>query len=48
METADEAYVKHCHFCGKKVQKPVLYKGYVFCSEECKESHTSGGQKNQK
>lgn len=35
MELADEAYIKHCMSCGKKVEKPVLYKGYVFCSQEC-------------
>jgi endogenous inhibitor of DNA gyrase (YacG/DUF329 family) len=47
MAIADEAYIKHCHFCGKKVKRPILYKGYVFCSEKCKESFISSGEKIQ-
>jgi len=47
MTMADEAYVKHCRFCGKKVERPVLYKGYVFCSAKCKESFISSGEKTQ-
>jgi len=47
MAMADEAYVKNCYFCGKKVERPVLYKGYVFCSMKCKESFISGGEKTQ-
>ncbi|NIR86251.1 hypothetical protein GWO13_01240 [Candidatus Bathyarchaeota archaeon] len=45
MAMADEAYAKRCHFCGKKIEKPVLYKGYVFCSTKCRESFISGGKK---
>lgn len=41
MAMADETYVKHCHLCGRKVEKPVLHKGYVFCSEKYKESFIS-------
>jgi len=44
MAMADEAYVKHCHFCEKKVERPVLYKGYVFCSTDM-EGKTNVGQK---
>jgi endogenous inhibitor of DNA gyrase (YacG/DUF329 family) len=35
-ELADETYIKRCFKCNKKIQQPVLYKGYVFCSEYCK------------
>lgn len=35
-ELADETYVKSCFKCDRKIQQPVLYKGYVFCSQECK------------
>ncbi|MGB9659495.1 MAG: hypothetical protein ACPLY9_03090 [Nitrososphaerales archaeon] len=35
-EVADEAYIKRCINCSKKIVKPVLYHGYVFCSEKCK------------
>jgi len=36
MEMADEAYIKKCMTCGNRIEKPVLYKGYAFCSESCK------------
>jgi endogenous inhibitor of DNA gyrase (YacG/DUF329 family) len=38
MELADETYIKRCSQCGKKLGKPIFYKGYVFCSEECKKA----------
>jgi hypothetical protein len=46
MEVADEAYVKYCSFCGKKVETPVLYRGYVFCSAQCKGSFISSKEKS--
>jgi endogenous inhibitor of DNA gyrase (YacG/DUF329 family) len=36
MELADETYIKQCSNCGGKIIKPIFYKGYVFCSSECK------------
>jgi predicted nucleic acid-binding Zn ribbon protein len=36
-EMANETHIKKCFNCSKKIQQPVLYKGYVFCSEKCKE-----------
>lgn len=38
MKVADEAHMKYCSFCGKKISDPVLYRGYVYCSNQCKES----------
>ncbi len=38
---ANESYIKNCGNCGKKIDKPVLYKGYVFCSNECKNAFES-------
>ncbi|MCP8308340.1 MAG: hypothetical protein H3Z52_11805 [archaeon] len=40
-EVADEAYIKRCIKYGKKITKPVLYHGYVFCSEDCKNEFIS-------
>ena len=45
MEVADEAYVKKCRFCGRRVKTPILYRGYVFCSTKCKESFISSEEK---
>lgn len=45
MEVADESYVKRCNNCGKRVKRPIFYRGYVFCSNECKEAFTSRGEK---
>jgi endogenous inhibitor of DNA gyrase (YacG/DUF329 family) len=36
LELADETYIKRCSRCGKKFAKPLFYKGYVFCSDDCK------------
>ena len=34
---ADEAYLKVCSNCGKRLTaRPILYKGYAFCSVECR------------
>lgn len=33
---ANESHVKRCFNCKKKIEQPVLYKGYAFCSEQCK------------
>lgn len=41
MEVADETFVKRCNNCGKRVKKPVFYRGYVFCSNECKKAFIS-------
>jgi endogenous inhibitor of DNA gyrase (YacG/DUF329 family) len=41
MELADETYVKKCNKCGGKIVKPIFYKGYVFCSNECKNAFLS-------
>jgi predicted nucleic acid-binding Zn ribbon protein len=41
VEVADEAYIKHCFNCGGKIIEPVLYHGYVFCSEKCKNEFIS-------
>ncbi|NWG09014.1 MAG: hypothetical protein HXX80_01660 [Nitrososphaerales archaeon] len=40
-EVADETYIKRCAKCGKKIIKPVLYHGYVFCSDDCKKEFMS-------
>ena len=40
-EVANESHIKYCSNCGKKIEKPVLFKGYVFCSDECRESFTT-------
>jgi endogenous inhibitor of DNA gyrase (YacG/DUF329 family) len=37
-ELANETHMKRCSNCGKNVEKPVLFRGYVFCSDACKES----------
>jgi hypothetical protein len=42
-ETADETHLKYCSNCGKNIEKPVLFQGYVFCSEQCRESFTTRG-----
>ena len=39
-ERANEAHRKYCSNCGKKVEKPINFKGYVFCSDQCRESFT--------
>jgi endogenous inhibitor of DNA gyrase (YacG/DUF329 family) len=38
MELADETYIKQCSICGGKISKAIFYKGYVFCSSECKKA----------
>ncbi|MBI4258102.1 MAG: hypothetical protein HY619_04030 [Thaumarchaeota archaeon] len=40
-ELADEAYVRRCQLCGKAIKKPFFYRGYTFCSEECRSSFIS-------
>jgi len=45
MEVADEAHVKYCSFCDKKIRTPVIYKGYIFCSTSCKVSFVSSKEK---
>ena len=39
-ETAEEAHRKYCSNCGKKVEKSIEFKGYVFCSDQCRDSFT--------
>lgn len=48
MELADETHIKRCNFCGKKIDIPVLYRGYVFCSIKCRDSFISSGGKPEK
>lgn len=48
MDVADEAHVKYCSFCDKKVRTPVIYKGYVFCSAPCKASFVSSKEKTRR
>lgn len=43
-EVANKDNMKHCSNCGKKIEKPILFKGYVFCSEQCRESFTTARQ----
>ncbi|MCJ7456026.1 DUF2116 family Zn-ribbon domain-containing protein [Candidatus Bathyarchaeota archaeon] len=38
---ANETRMKYCSNCGKKIEKPILSKGYVFCSDKCRESFTA-------
>ncbi|MFI5449251.1 MAG: DUF2116 family Zn-ribbon domain-containing protein [Candidatus Bathyarchaeia archaeon] len=40
-ETAKETHMKICSNCGKKIEKALLFKDYVFCSEQCRESFTT-------
>lgn len=47
-EVADEAYIKSCFNCGKKITKPVLYHGYVFCSVKCKDEFISSKKHHEK
>ena len=37
-EKSNETHMKYCSNCGKKIEKPVLHEGYVFCSDQCLES----------
>jgi endogenous inhibitor of DNA gyrase (YacG/DUF329 family) len=39
-ETANDARGKYCSNCGKKVENPIKFEGYVFCSDQCRESFT--------
>ena len=39
-DSANETHAKFFSNCGKKVEKPVLFKDYVFCSDQCRESFT--------
>jgi nitroreductase len=45
MKVGDEAYVKYCSFCDKKIRTPVIYKDHVFCSAQCKDSFVSSKEK---
>ncbi|MEM2936079.1 MAG: DUF2116 family Zn-ribbon domain-containing protein [Candidatus Bathyarchaeia archaeon] len=47
MVIADEAYTRHCSNCGKRIKRPILYRGYVFCSKKCRESFVRRGEKTQ-
>jgi predicted nucleic acid-binding Zn ribbon protein len=40
-QQANEAHMKYCSNCGKEIEKPILFKGYVFCSNQCRESFTT-------
>ncbi len=39
-ETANEAHRKYCSNCGKRVESLIEFKGYVFCSDQCRDSFT--------
>jgi len=39
-EVANGTHAEYCSNCGKKIEKPILSKGYVFCSDECRDSFT--------
>lgn len=47
MELADETHIKRCNFCGKKIDIPVFYRGYVFCSIKCRDSFISSREKSE-
>ena len=40
-EVSNGTHVEYCSNCGKKIEKPILSKGYVFCSDQCRESFTA-------
>jgi hypothetical protein len=40
-EVANGSHMEYCSNCGKKIEKPILSKGYVFCSDQCRESFTA-------
>jgi nitroreductase len=46
MKVIDEAYLKCCNYCGKKVETPISYRGVVFCSASCKKSFISRKEKS--
>lgn len=37
-ELANGTHMEYCSNCGKKIEKPILSKGYVFCTDQCRES----------
>ncbi|MGA2460654.1 MAG: hypothetical protein ABSF82_04475 [Candidatus Bathyarchaeia archaeon] len=37
-EIVNDTHAKYCSNCGKKIEKPIQFKGYFFCSQECRES----------
>lgn len=47
MELADETHIKRCNFCGKKIDIPVFYRGYVFCSIKRRDSFISSREKSE-
>jgi hypothetical protein len=40
-EVANRTHMEYCSNCGKKIEKRILSKGYVFCSDQCRESFTA-------
>jgi predicted nucleic acid-binding Zn ribbon protein len=40
-EIVNDTHAKYCSNCGKKIEKPIQFKGYFFCSQKCRESFTT-------
>ncbi|MGA2626346.1 MAG: hypothetical protein ABSF63_04700 [Candidatus Bathyarchaeia archaeon] len=34
----NDSHARYCSNCGKKVEKHITFKGYIFCSQQCRES----------